>query len=62
MTDFTSGVETSETESIMMSQLPGIWPICSQCTLSLSSENIWKPYDFLMFSEARERVYLEQMG
>ena len=48
MTDFTSGVETSETEN-MMSQLPGIWPIYSQCRLSLSSENIWKPYDFVIF-------------
>ena len=31
-------------------------PICSQCTLSLSPENIRKP------SEGRERVHWDQMG
>ena len=27
-----------------------VTPICSQCTLSLTPENIRTPYDFLMFS------------
>ena len=35
--------------------------ICSQCTLSLLSENIRKPYGFLMFSGGRERVHLKQI-
>ena len=35
-------------------------PICSQCTLSLPTENIRKPYSFLMFSGGRERVHWEQ--
>ena len=37
-------------------------PISSQCTLSLSPENIRKPYGFLMFSEGKEKVHWEQMG
>ena len=35
--------------------------ICFQCTLSLLSENIRKPYGFLMFSGDRERVHLKQI-
>ena len=37
-------------------------PIRSQYTFSLPSENIRKPYRFLMFSEGRKRVHCEQMG
>ena len=33
------------------------YPIRSQCTLSLSPQNIKKVYGFLMFSGGRERVY-----
>ena len=36
-------------------------PICSQCTLSLPTENI-KKTGFLMVSGGRERVHWEQMG
>ena len=39
-----------------------IYPIRSQCTLSLPSENIRKPYGFLIFSGGRERVLWERMG
>ena len=34
------------------------YPICAQCTVSLPSENSRKPYDFLSFSEGKERVHL----
>ena len=37
-------------------------PISSQCTLSLPPENIKKPYGFLIFSGARERVHWEKLG
>ena len=37
-------------------------PIRSQCTLFLPTENIRKPYGFLMFSGGREGVYWERMG
>ena len=36
--------------------------ICSQCTLSLSPENIRKPYGFLMFSGGTEKVHVAEMG
>ena len=39
-----------------------IYPICSKFTLSLPPENIRKPYGFLMFAGATERVHWEQMG
>ena len=35
-------------------------PICSQCTLSLTPENIRNPYGFLMFSGDRKMVHWEQ--
>ena len=41
--------------------ITNLWPICSQCTFSLTPENIRRPYGFL-FLGARERVYWEQMG
>ena len=34
----------------------------SKFTLSLPPENIRKPYGFLMFAGATERVHWEQMG
>ena len=39
-----------------------LWPICSQCTLSVPPENIRKPYGFLMFSGSREGLHWKQMG
>ena len=45
-----------------MSRLFQVEPIGSQRTLSLPPENIRKPYGFLLLSEGRERVHLEQMG
>ena len=36
--------------------------IYSQCTLSLSPENIRKPESFLMFSGGSEKVHWKQMG
>ena len=33
-----------------------------QCTFSLTTGNIRKPYGFLMFSGGRERVYWERIG
>ena len=35
--------------------------IRSQYTISLPSENIRKPYGFLMFSEVREKVHWERL-
>ena len=42
---------------------PGITSefICFQCTLLLLPENVRKPYDFLMLSRGRERMFWEQM-
>ena len=37
-------------------------PIRSQCTLSLTPENIRQPHGFLMFSGVRERVRWGRMG
>ena len=37
-------------------------PIRSQSTLSVTPENIRKPYDFLMFSGGRKRVHWERIG
>lgn len=37
-------------------------PICSECNLSLTNENIRKPYGFPMFSGARERVHWQRRG
>ena len=45
-----------------LKNLKGYGPICSQCTLSLSPENIRKPWGILMFSGGRERVQWEQMS
>ena len=36
--------------------------IHSQCTLSLTPENIRQPYGFLMFSAVSERVHWDRMG
>ena len=36
--------------------------ICFQCALSLRSENIRTPYNFLIFSGGRERAHWGQMG
>ena len=38
------------------------YPIRFQCTLSLTPENIRKPYGCLMFLGGRERVHWEGMG
>ena len=38
------------------------WPIGSQCTLSLSPENIRKPEGFLIISGGRERVHWKKIG
>ena len=43
-------------------QVAYIYPIRSQCTLSLPPDKIIKPYGFLMFSGGRKRVHLERMG